>query len=340
MLEGLDELEEAEPAPALYGEDEEAQGQSWMDVQLAMTDAVGENAMDCAPQDVAMDCSPHTAPADGELMFFWLDMLEKNGTLYVIGKTPGGAGGELESCCVKVTGIERNVFLLPRAQGAEGERVAVQQVHQEFEGLALRHGVRRFMCKAVTRHYAFEAEVPATAEYLKVAYGFDQPALPAVLSGTTFERAFGTTYSAQELFLLKRRVMGPCWLTVRGARMMDAHSRQSWCRREFSVGDPKAVRVADDDAVERARLPRTPALTTLSLSLRTATNRGAAEIVAASVLVHRGAALDDPTPAAQRVGEQLTLVRALAGQPLPADFARAAAQQSRRGLRVEVAASE
>jgi DNA polymerase alpha subunit A len=35
------------------------------------------------------------------------------------------------------------------------------------------------------------------------------------LSGKTFSRVFGTNTSALEHFIIKRRMMGPCWLEIK-----------------------------------------------------------------------------------------------------------------------------
>ncbi|KAJ2763400.1 DNA-directed DNA polymerase alpha catalytic subunit pol1, partial [Coemansia nantahalensis] len=63
-------------------------------------------------------------------------------------------------------------------------------------------------------------------------------------------------------------------------------------------------------------------------------------VVAASMLVYHDMSLDDQTPAAQRAGEQRTLVRPPSGVPMPPDFVRAAQAQSRRGLHVDAVRTE
>lgn len=42
-----------------------------------------------------------------------------------------------------------------------------------------------------------------------------EPMLPIDLSGATFSRVLGTNTSAFELFVLKRKIMGPCWLEIK-----------------------------------------------------------------------------------------------------------------------------
>ncbi|KAI8319863.1 hypothetical protein GQ54DRAFT_22048 [Martensiomyces pterosporus] len=336
----------------LYAEESEPQGQSWMDVQMEMAMSPQltkqhSGVSNTGPSSQDDGAAAATAMSTGDaLQIYWIDAMEKGGNIYLFGKVPSNPkspSATYQSCCVKVSGLERNVFLLPRIDASTGERFPALEVHREFESMALKHGIRSFACKPVERKYAFElTAVPTAAEYLKVVYGFDQPALPADLSGRTLEMAFGTTYSALELFLLKRRMMGPCWLTIAGAKLVDAYNRLSWCRMEFEVDDPKNVSVMDDDCVARSSLARVPPLTTMTLSLKTVMNHkeNTNEVVAISMLVHRNVSLDDPTPAAKRVAEQHTVVRQLTGFPLPADFPRLAQAQSKRGLPIEVTKTE
>ncbi|KAJ1666489.1 DNA-directed DNA polymerase alpha catalytic subunit pol1 [Coemansia sp. RSA 1646] len=324
-------------------DDDSAQGKSWMAVQQEM--AIATHAPQITKQESTLPANDSgEAPATGMVHMYWIDALEKNGNLYLIGKVRANSNDLYQSCCVKVAGLERNVFLLPRINPATNERYSALDVHREFDTIAPKHGVRKFACKPVERKYAFEVlGVPASAEYLKVVYGFDQPQLPAELSGQTFTHAFGTTYSALELFLLKRRMMGPCWVAIRNAhRVVEACDRLSWCRDEYSVGDPKNICVMSDDEIDGAHVARVPPMTTLTMSLKTVMNHkdNRNEVVAISMLVHRNASLDDPTPAAKRSGSQHTVIRQLTGIPLPADFARAAQSQSSRGLSIEVTKSE
>lgn len=42
-----------------------------------------------------------------------------------------------------------------------------------------------------------------------------EPQIPANVSSPTFSRIFGTNTSAFELLVLKRKIMGPCWLQIK-----------------------------------------------------------------------------------------------------------------------------
>lgn len=44
------------------------------------------------------------------------------------------------------------------------------------------------------------------------------PQLPQDLKGETFSHVFGTNTSGLELFLMNRKIKGPCWLEVKNPR--------------------------------------------------------------------------------------------------------------------------
>lgn len=72
--------------------------------------------------------------------------------------------------------------------------------------------------KAVYRKYAFDLPISKNErKYLKVKYDFKFPAFKADSSGNNFDCILGTTYTALELFIIKRRIYGPCWLTIKNA---------------------------------------------------------------------------------------------------------------------------
>jgi DNA polymerase alpha subunit A len=50
----------------------------------------------------------------------------------------------------------------------------------------------------------------------ELTLGITEPALPANTEGGTFSKIFGTGTSAFELLVLKRKIMGPCWLEIKG----------------------------------------------------------------------------------------------------------------------------
>jgi DNA polymerase alpha subunit A len=53
---------------------------------------------------------------DGSLRIFWLDHMEQDGAIHLVGKTLDRATGKYVSTCVTVNGIQRNLFVKPRAK--------------------------------------------------------------------------------------------------------------------------------------------------------------------------------------------------------------------------------
>ena len=102
-------------------------------------------------------------------------------------------------------------------------------------------------------------------------------------TGPTFSHVFGTNTTAFELLALKRKIMGSCWLEIKGASLStksvsqrictDLHTlippKTSWCKIEFSVADPKNVNPLSE---ESSSTKETPPLTIMSISLRTIVN--------------------------------------------------------------------
>ena len=268
---------------------------------------------------------------DGSVHFYWFDYYDDlHGTFLLVGKVLDKATGRFVSASVAIDGMERCLFLQPRPRimvdGHETDRVPGEdEVMEEFESMRQRYGIQSWIGKWVSRKYAFELpDVPREGSYLKVKYGFDEPALPADVSGSTFCRAFGAHTSAFELFVVKRRIMGPCWLRLERANVRQG-APQTWTKMELSVDEPKCVApFADTDA----HAPKdAPPLTIMSLALRSVVNfkENKREIVAVSARVWRDMALEHPTPPEQCPSTAFTAVRPL-GPSFPPRFEQQAQQ--------------
>lgn len=59
------------------------------------------------------------------LRMYWLDYLETNGVVHLIGKALDKLTGRYISCCVSIHGIERNLFVLPRSRRQSMSRPAL-----------------------------------------------------------------------------------------------------------------------------------------------------------------------------------------------------------------------
>ena len=94
-------------------------------------------------------------------------------------------------------------------------------VHSDFDWIRQKAGIEEWAAKFVTRKYAFEDPTveKGESEWMKVVYGFDQPELPMDTTGPTFSHVFGANTSAFELLVVKRKIMGPCWLELKNVAL-------------------------------------------------------------------------------------------------------------------------
>lgn len=278
------------------------------------------------------------------LNMWWMDATEIHGTIYLFGKVllndnkpvQGGSGSgsaapvkRFVSCCVAVHGVERNLFVLPRVVstdvGGDPVRASFTDVHKELTSMLVPSIIPKqagvagglFRCKKVKRKYAFDLEnIPREeTDYLKVVYsakhGVPSHAQCSGLNsnGTlnkTIEQIFGHSYGALEMFLVKRKLMGPCWIKVKSPKMYS--DPVSWCKVECAIENPKLV-----VKLEGADVPPNPPLTSICLSMKTAVNpqTHTHEIIALSGIVHTNTKADEDTKLILQEMKKFTMVRAL-----------------------------
>lgn len=267
---------------------------------------------------------------------YWLDAVENNGLIYMFGRIPvSEADGSKRflSCCITVHGCERNLFVLPRVvpdkfkQDGTPARVEMAKVYAEINSLLVPSIVPRqqgqsFKCKTVTRKYAFEhGDVPRDeTEYLKVVYSAKHPApsIKQCSGGQSYENIFGYSSSALELFMLKRKLMGPCWIKVKNPRVNGEST--SWCKVELSVENPKFV-----TKVSSAEAPPAPTLSSMCLSIKTAVNPSSHlhEIIAISAVIHTKVDSDADSEVNPSLMRRFTFIRQLGlscGNAFPPNF--------------------
>jgi DNA polymerase alpha subunit A len=158
------------------------------------------------------------------------------------------------------------------------------------------------------------------------------PSAAQCAGGKTYERIFGAGSSPLELFLLKRKLMGPCWITIRKPKLIE--NAVSWCKVEMGVESPKDVsRVVSSGAgtgngahVTLADCGATPTLTCMSISMKTAVNpvTHLHEIIMLSGVVHHKVDCEADTDAANGIHQsRFTIIRQLGvscGGDYPAKF--------------------
>ncbi|KAJ5232930.1 hypothetical protein N7468_005886 [Penicillium chermesinum] len=269
------------------------------------------------PQDVVEE--------DGSLRMFWLDYTEVNGSLCLFGKVKNKQTGSYASAFVKVDNILRKLYFLPREYRTKGGRVTedeveMSDVYEEVDGIMSRMKVGMHKIKPCTRKYAFELPgVPKEAEYLKLLYPYDKPAIPMETKGE-LSRMFS--------FVLWKNIMGPCWLKIDDADF-SAVNNASWCKFECQTSKPASITPFDDSESE------TPPLTLMSLSFRTQLNvkENKQEILVASARVYENVSSTDTTPPEKLPCKTFTVMRP-SGSSYPLHF-EAEAQKQRGTVMLE-----
>jgi len=247
---------------------------------------------------------------------YWTDAHEKNGVVYLYGKT--ALKDDFISCCAVVRNNLHNLFVLPRKKN-DGEEYGMMDVHNEMKGVLQPSCIPKVQGanwggKVVKRKYAFgDSAVPREErQYLKVVYDakYSKPNEDICQNGgETFSHIFGSGSSTLENFILKRKLMGPCWI-----RVYDVSSTRapvSWCKVEFEVDSPKHI-VRCDLVPDNNNMPAPPVVT-VSLKIKTVVNpkTNKSEIITASAICHKKVMLDGASDEGLDNMTQLSLIRPL-----------------------------
>ena len=125
--------------------------------------------------------------------------------------------------------------------------------------------ITKWKCKPVMRKYAFEMPIQhGEHKFLKIKYDCTMPSLPSGLTGNSFECLFGANQSMLELLILKRKIKGPCWLTLKVPQKL-TDFKKTWCRQEIFVNDPKNIEITLDDL----NRTETPPFSSFTFSFKT-----------------------------------------------------------------------
>ncbi|KAJ9077049.1 DNA-directed DNA polymerase alpha catalytic subunit pol1, variant 2 [Entomophthora muscae] len=263
---------------------------------------------------------------------YWIDAYaqENNGHVYVMGKMLDPEKRKLVSCCVVVTNIQRNVYLLPDPPIAgppetedeeEEERIneertaRVMAISDEIlPKWSKVYANLDFELSLVSRSYSFDtpANIPKEAHYVKMTYPAvgKECAFATGLKGHTFRHVFGSNTTALELFLVKRKIMGPGWLRIEGA--VPSASSRSHCKLEFEVDNPKRITPVTQKEMASLKLVPPP-LDVMSINIKTVLNpkTNANELAVINLIVFPNVDLDDDTPAIKRPAVRIAAIRQL-----------------------------
>jgi DNA polymerase alpha subunit A len=258
---------------------------------------------------------------DGSLRMFWLDYLEVNGSLCLFGKVKDKSSGKFVSAFVKIDNMLRKLYFLPREYRSKHgrptpEEVGMMDVYTEVGELMTKLGVPKYKSKPCEMKYAFELPgVPRKAEYLQLLYPYNKPILPIELQGETFSHVFGTNTALFEQFVLGRKIMGPCWISIKEADFTKVNNA-SWCKLEAQVSKPELI-----TPIRESEKLETPNLTLMSIALRTMLNvkENKQEILCASARIYHNLSLSDTTPTEKLPCQTFTVIRPV-GQSYPLGF--------------------
>ena len=251
---------------------------------------------------------------------YWLDAFEVGGTVYLYGKTRRAPdSNDFVSLCIVVKGNEHNLFVLPRAQDCNWAELykEMQTVVQDCT-----HSCNdlKFGGKPVSRKYAFgDGSIPREeTKYLKVVYNAKYPKPDeevCINGGENFSKILNAGAPTLETFILKRKLMGPCWIRVYDPT--PTSNPTSWCKVECSVDSPKNIirldLIKEDDEKKPTKMLPSPPLCSVTLKMKTAVNpkTNQPEIVAASAIYHKNIHVDSSATEQRQQMSQISLVRKL-----------------------------
>ena len=267
--------------------------------------------------------------------FYYMDAAERrNGDVHLFGKVAvldkdANIDGDKKdgdkkfvSCCAVVKGNLRNLFVLPRRitnDDGDEEYVGWDKVHEELKGILQPKCIPKvagatWAGKVVKREYAFDdPEVPrAKTSYMKVVYDSKYPSPDEDICFKGREhvaKILNGKASTLETFLLKRKLMGPCWLRIQKPRPSERNV--SWCAVELQVPSPKQVMRLDSCAAPGTPPRPAPPVVAVTLKLKTVVNPKTAknEIVSVSAVCHKRVLLDTGTDQAPHLMTQVSLIR-------------------------------
>eukprot|EP01117_Protostelium_nocturnum_P013402 TRINITY_DN4996_c0_g1_i2.p1 TRINITY_DN4996_c0_g1~~TRINITY_DN4996_c0_g1_i2.p1 ORF type:complete len:1200 (-),score=325.24 TRINITY_DN4996_c0_g1_i2:2633-6232(-) len=270
-----------------------------------------ENASD-EPKNAVTDQFISEFLKQESIRMYWIDAHEDKihpGTIYLFGKVFWKQSWV--SISVTVSDIQRTLYVVPRDSTTPDLE---STVGEEMESIRKQHKIKQFATMTVFRSYCFD-ELGSTSSseknpFLKVKYPASEPQLPSNLEGKTFTKIYGTQTSFLEKFLLTKKMMGPCWLSI--SEFAQTPSPKSWCSVQISASKSN-IKVDSDQS-------NPPKLVVLSLAMKTLTRNNANEIIMISGVVHKQVSVDGSTQLEKGKQSIFTMIRKVEGLVLPVDL--------------------
>jgi hypothetical protein len=190
---------------------------------------------------------PLPVDSNEALSVFWIDAHEefnRSKEAYLFGKVHDPVTNDYKSICLKVQGISRIMYVVPKADVTD-----LTEVHNEISTLFKNRFsyIKQWKSRPITKNYCFETPAKrGKSEYLEIRYSSIYDPLPPGVKGKTFDHIFGRSTSLLELLLVQQKIMGPSWITVKRCKQETSY-KQSWCDYEVIVDNPRNIEVTTDD---------------------------------------------------------------------------------------------
>ncbi|KAM0855535.1 hypothetical protein ACQ4PT_049707 [Festuca glaucescens] len=277
------------------------------------------------------------------------------------GENAGGAGevavdGKgFHSCCVVVKNMQRCIYAIPSSSVFPRDNISRTEknstnsdalpllratLHELASGLKREVAekfsdlnISNFVMTPVKRNYAFErTDIPTGEQYvLKINYPYKDTVVPSDLRGEHFHALLGTNNSALELFLVKRKIKGPSWISISKFVTCPFTQRVSWCKFEVTVDCPKDISVLTASATLEV-----PPAVAAAVNLKTIINEkhNVHEIVSASAICCHRVKIDSPMRSEdwQKRGmiSHFTVMRKLEGSIFPIGLNKEASDRNQK----------
>lgn len=222
--------------------------------------------------------------------FYYVDASEsltEKGVVYLFGKYQLKTSEKFISCCIRVEGIEKRIFIMPRQKSlSTGKTVSKKDVEMDFDKYSKsKYKMDIYRFKFNHKKYSFDnPEVPKEGEFMELL----APANSHISNSSEIQHdtcfgVCGANVSSLERIIIDRKLKGPSWIRVFNPKLSSAN--KSWCKIEFTVDHPKHI-VVDETSDDSKGAPL---MTLISLCIRTYMNpmTKTNEIIAISVLMDR-----------------------------------------------------
>jgi DNA polymerase alpha subunit A len=225
---------------------------------------------------------------DQSLLMYWLDATEdpkRPGSVFLFGKAKT-TSDEWCTVCAEVESMQRELYFFKRQEKSEASKTGIEQegggfyTNEEFlkevrrvVDMKCAKFAKNVQTTLTNKKYEFELNIAhGDCTCVKVEFGFEFPCVEFEQAGKTYLGVIGSTYTATELFLIKRQIMGPCWLRV---KMSELKSLANLCSRaNFEVTVPSLSQVDPIQGVQGVptnqlqTVGATPPLRVMAVSLK------------------------------------------------------------------------